>query len=214
MIIQDRCIFQSTLPRRERLQQGCGTLRTWGFQSTLPRRERPAIVLFVISFNGFQSTLPRRERPGYKGSAIAGDPISIHAPAKGATKSVTAYNRYVKFQSTLPRRERHMYCATWVSTWSFQSTLPRRERHRGDAVFTTTQTFQSTLPRRERLLVFTQFLYHLDFNPRSREGSDLGVWCDFEYDTEISIHAPAKGATAFINIFSLAVRLFFISSHQ
>ena len=30
----------------------------------------------------------------------------------------------------------------------------------------------------------------------------------------ISIHAPAKGATAFINIFSLAVRLFFISSHQ
>ena len=31
---------------------------------------------------------------------------------------------------------------------------------------------------------------------------------------QISIHAPAKGATAFINIFSLAVRLFFISSHQ
>lgn len=33
-------------------------------------------------------------------------------------------------------------------------------------------------------------------------------------DSIISIHAPAKGATAFINIFSLAVRLFFISSHQ
>ena len=32
--------------------------------------------------------------------------------------------------------------------------------------------------------------------------------------SRISIHAPAKGATAFINIFSLAVRLFFISSHQ
>ena len=34
------------------------------------------------------------------------------------------------------------------------------------------------------------------------------------YPEWISIHAPAKGATAFINIFSLAVRLFFISSHQ
>ena len=30
----------------------------------------------------------------------------------------------------------------------------------------------------------------------------------------ISIHAPARGATAFIDIFSFTVRLYFISSHQ
>ena len=29
----------------------------------------------------------------------------------------------------------------------------------------------------------------------------------------ISIHAPARGATAFIDIFSFTVRLYFISSH-
>lgn len=29
----------------------------------------------------------------------------------------------------------------------------------------------------------------------------------------ISIHAPASGATAFIDIFSFTVRLYFISSH-
>ena len=52
--------------------------------------------------------------------------------------------------------------------------------------------FQSTLPRRERRQI-----------PGQMEIGDM-----------ISIHAPAKGATAFINIFSLAVRLFFISSHQ
>ena len=75
-----------------------------------------------------------------------------------------------------------------------------------------------------------------NFNPRSREGSDAidegfadelmisihapakgATMNDLEKALaikEISIHAPAKGATAFINIFSLAVRLFFISSHQ
>ena len=52
--------------------------------------------------------------------------------------------------------------------------------------------FQSTLPRRERLVSHTTRPIR----------------------SNISIHAPAKGATAFINIFSLAVRLFFISSHQ
>ena len=52
-----------------------------------------------------------------------------------------------------------------------------------------------------------------NFNPRSREGSDA-IDEGFADELMISIHAPAKGATAFINIFSLAVRLFFISSHQ
>ena len=56
--------------------------------------------------------------------------------------------------------------------------------------------------------------YVQDFNPRSREGSDELGDLSKDADCRISIHAPAKGATAFINIFSLAVRLFFISSHQ
>ena len=45
------------------------------------------------------------------------------------------------------------------------------------------------------------------FNPRSREGSDC-VRAKNQHIVHISIHAPAKGATAFINIFSLTVRLF------
>ena len=119
------------------------------------------------------------------------------------------------FQSTLPRRERLLTIRLSDRSCQFQSTLPRRERQQVAAASDRVDDlFQSTLPRRER----------------------LGIWCDFEYDTEISIHAPAKGATraldevmqvdaisihapakgatAFINIFSLAVRLFFISSHQ
>ena len=59
--------------------------------------------------------------------------------------------------------------------------------------------FQSTLPRRERrkraLWRFDRFY----FNPRSREGSDA-FFCSSFMVCNISIHAPAKGATSDISI--------------
>ena len=102
----------------------------------------------------------------------------------------------VVFQSTLPRRERRFrrLCAPLLP--EFQSTLPRRERHR---------SMQITVRSTE------------DFNPRSREGSDLTAlqnmldMSQFQSTLPrrerphhrrqrrafvcISIHAPAKGAT-------------------
>ena len=54
--------------------------------------------------------------------------------------------------------------------------------------------FQSTLPRGERPLQAIRAQRHNNFNPRSREGSDCKVhrYCKAY---EISIHAPARGAT-------------------
>ena len=37
----------------------------------------------------------------------------------------------------------------------------------------------------------------INFNPRSRKGSDVYDFGDITYNREISIHAPARGATAF-----------------
>ena len=82
--------------------------------------------------------------------------ISIHAPAKGATERRKANAEKIKlFQSTLPRRERLLNCSFRFSVLSFQSTLPRRERH----------------------FLGQQSVEKINFNPRSREGSDLG-WSD------------------------------------
>ena len=55
--------------------------------------------------------------------------------------------------------------------------------------------FQSTLPHGERLIPSLMRRFISDFNPRSRTGSDgagdsLGRGC-----LDISIHAPARGAT-------------------
>ena len=55
--------------------------------------------------------------------------------------------------------------------------------------------FQSTLPRRERLPIGWSHPSWSNFNPRSREGSDKLVFA-VTNPSNISIHAPAKGATA------------------
>ena len=99
--------------------------------------------------------------------------ISIHAPSKGATHCFLASTPFYSFQSTLPQRERLRGAGLRIYNLTFQSTLPRRERH---------QTVMAP---------FTSFP---DFNPRSREGSDI-AGCDALTERFISIHAPAKGAT-------------------
>ena len=58
------------------------------------------------------------------------------------------------------------------------------------------KSFQSTLPRRERQdEALALIASGVNFNPRSREGSDGGN-TDTTATANISIHAPAKGATA------------------
>ena len=55
----------------------------------------------------FQSTLPRGERLTFDRIDETDIPISIHAPARGATKNgVIADIKSALFQSTLPRGER------------------------------------------------------------------------------------------------------------
>ena len=101
--------------------------------------------------------------------------ISIHAPAKGATSMQQALQQGgLIFQSTLPRRERRTSQSAVSSQLLFQSTLPRRERQRC--------LFHAGTPDGH-------------FNPRSREGSDSEALLAPQV-SDISIHAPAKGATA------------------
>ena len=57
-----------------------------GFQSTLPRRERRMVRLIPNILRAFQSTLPRRERHTMKSNCRLSIHVSIHAPAKGATR--------------------------------------------------------------------------------------------------------------------------------
>ena len=98
--------------------------------------------------------------------------ISIHAPAKGATRIMLMATLTVPFQSTLPRRERRWAIDFLHSAVYFNP----RSREGSDG---------SQWARAER---------GSNFNPRSREGSDAHHDCRHGGHC-ISIHAPAKGAT-------------------
>ena len=208
------------------------------FQSTLPRGER----LIVSSFLHIPADFNPRSREGSdskQNKVYRKFCISIHAPARGATLPASCPVIFDQFQSTLPRGERLSRSCAYMSRYKFQSTLPRGERRDSDDVALDIYGFQSTLPRGERQLIHNScdvflfnfnprsregsdwfgmidFLLPLDFNPRSREGSDLlsdsfplrirdfnprsREGSDIRIKNHrlqhiISIHAPARGAT-------------------
>jgi len=210
------------------------------FQSTHPRRVRHETPARDDTTPAFQSTHPRRVRRPRTAPEPRAYRISIHAPAKGATRSVAMFITRGIFQSTHPRRVRPAVGVDSLGCLLFQSTHPRRVRRpltrsqrrsrtyfnprtregcdwfpKGegaacsyfnprtregcDREFSTglrgSRTFQSTHPRRVRPPIPGRGKDALHFNPRTREGCDHLLFFNLRVVREISIHAPAKGAT-------------------
>ena len=155
--------------------------------------------------------------PGARLARLRG-PVSIHAPARGATRSPSVFHstsrsfnpraragrdlhesrpaiRCCMFQSTRPRGARPVTKTTPFKTVSFQSTRPRGARHTTWMRLRSTAPFQSTRPRgaRQESPRFRKFMK--GFNPRARAGRDDGA-PGRSSDGAVSIHAPARGATA------------------
>ena len=144
-------------------------------------------------------------------------PISIHAPAKGATEHLVQRVKNGVFQSTLPRRERHSLPASQAALKHFN---PRSREGsdldikgltidfgisihapaKGATHFARNDDdFNADFNPRSRegsdMLSVIKTYVSLYFNPRSREGSDQTLKCN-PFLLPISIHAPAKGATS------------------
>ena len=100
----------------------------------------------------------------------------------------------LKFQSTLPRRERLRAEYRKSNNKNISIHAPAKGATLQERSIRHTLIFQSTLPRRERHHKSLLQFYRLNFNPRSREGSDQYNHNHYTYRL-ISIHAPAKGAT-------------------
>ena len=101
-------IFQSTLPRGERLLWACATRSSRAISIHAPARGATITPFHLGQTIRFQSTLPRGERPDRPSSLLSGR----------------------IFQSTLPRGERHGSRDPLIQSPIFQSTLPRGERQR------------------------------------------------------------------------------------
>ena len=144
------------------------------FQSTLPRGERLIKLHKPHSPSEFQSTLPRGERRFLDNLFTDAAKISIHAPARGATTDSNKYNEYDKISIHAPARG--ATCAKCNLKHLDDDFNPRSREGSdiiGQALQVSTCKFQSTLPRGER--------HH--------------PYCTAYTIHQISIHAPARGAT-------------------
>ncbi len=187
------------------------------FQSTLPHGERLFLQPAVHRILSISIHAPARGATSQDPDALAIVMISIHAPARGATCHVgfprltqefqstlphgerppgTSTNQQCpeRFQSTLPHGERLCFILFYRRFFVFQSTLPHGERQSFPSLHKAVLQFQSTLPHGERQRQHTLIRNVQYFNPRSRTGSDVqNLFAPILL--QISIHAPARGAT-------------------
>ena len=100
--------------------------------------------------------------------------VSIHAPARGATRRVRFCIFSRAFQFTLPRGERQRKTASILSNGNVSIHAPARGATCSAWSYAMTSRFQFTLPRGERRIALTWSNGIGRFNSRSREGSDSG----------------------------------------
>ena len=143
--------------------------------------------------------------------------VSIHAPAGGATPSTLRVCSRSSFQFTLPRGERRADNALGFGGRWFQFTLPRGERQKDHDNRQSWPTVSIHAPAGGATGLDAAPVAELRFNSRSRGGSDSSTrspptarwWFQFTLprgerlvfvlelvaEVDVSIHAPAGGAT-------------------
>ena len=100
------------------------------------------------------------------------------------------------FQSTRPRGARLNAASGLSINRVFQSTRPRGARHAALSRLKRVRLFQSTRPRGARPMLTASSMPDSGFNPRAREGRDARSCYRRINGVTVSIHAPARGATA------------------
>ena len=198
----EKVSFQSTLPRGERRLTMYQDIT---FQQNFnPRSHEGSDALDVVAgviIAGISIHAPTRGATYEYVDIYALYVISIHAPTRGATLEPTNIQRHVKFQSTLPRGERrpsgtfpipsHYFnprshegsdselqqLSFYVDTISIHAPT-RGATYNGDGSVT---KWRISIHAPTRGATRWKYPYHYHggyFNPRSHEGSDVGVEID------------------------------------
>ena len=167
----------------------------------------------------FRSTLPRGERPGGDGVSRAGLGVSIHAPARGATRRQRAPRPHARRTVSIHAPARGATPASRYAPGRDAGFDPRSRagsdagsaaRRSPPACFDPRSRAGSDRPRPRPWCGAAGFdprsragsdVYDVhrrgtgdSFDPRSRAGSDLGAFV-WDIGLGVSIHAPARGAT-------------------
>jgi len=144
----------------------------------------------------FQSTRPRGARPRAVSCVPGCVPVSIHAPAGGATRK-----RDKRQQPSAVSIHAPAGGATTFRAYGFWRFTVSIHAPAGGATTLATaarslEMFQSTRPRGARRRRHDGADIILGrFNPRARGGRDMSVTMEGDKVVIVSIHAPAGGAT-------------------
>ena len=170
------------------------------FQSALPRGERPIPDFFANSINVFQSALPRGERR-LRPRCFANRREFQSALPRGERQCKRIYD-YLdnRFQSALPRGERRKVVKAVKTPVHISIRAPARGATELIAPNDHSIIISIRAPARGATFVkSTSVNPMLDFNPRSREGSDHNCPPLVDNTAGISIRAPARGATKLLD---------------
>ena len=228
---QQRILFQSTLPRRERLELSSPTLLdTKSISIHAPAKGATDYFFIQLAQSKISIHAPAKGATSERGVGSRYPEISIHAPAKGATASEVVLTFDNEFQSTLPRRERP--CTFSAST--HQPPISIHAPAKGATAiyqldFVQLPDFNPRSREGSDAIALSAASGVSDFNPRSREGSDRqysnAVYFSSRFQSTlprrerlipviierrldvISIHAPAKGATYIDRVDTLHPRI-------
>ena len=211
--------FQSTRPRGARPGPQCRTIQHQQVSIHAPARGATRNLCAVThDVKPFQSTRPRGARLDAGLIDVLAFGVSIHAPARGATVLYGAGERVTKVSIHAPARGATRVPFAFIAdpwcfnpraregrddevrdlvqiTAEFQSTRPRGARQAARPKSAAQAAFQSTRPRGARPSTRSVSCAAPAFQSTRPRGARHGCKEVYSYDDDVSIHAPARGAT-------------------
>ncbi len=182
------------------------------FQSTHPRGVRRGVCVGSAEPVRFQSTHPRgvrRPDPRRRGPVTH---VSIHAPARGATLTMSSVHEPETFQSTHPRGVRLAGVRRTRRAHQVSIHAPARGATAVASPWATSRqgfnprTRAGCDPHASRRCGASR-----GFNPRTRAGCDGRHQAQVQDQAKVSIHAPARGATG--KTANIVFSIWFQSTH-
>ena len=221
----DASLFQSTRPRGAR--RHAWSFETVPILVSIHAPARGATYAAVNAHNAdmaFQSTRPRGARRDAYLLGFADGRVSIHAPARGATAHVRDNNFHQNCFNPRAREGRDAGRPTSpCAACRFQSTRPRGARPTLPAELRAKINVSIHAPARGATTIDVPCVKPgVGFNPRAREGRDIsrinGIRSGVGFNpraregrdvlklmaggtaADVSIHAPARGATTLVSL--------------
>ena len=189
-------LFQSTLPRGER--HFC--YRLVHFRDYFNPRSREGSDPCSAAKGSESAYFNPRSREGSDGmlAQIKGTAkvISIHAPARGATGQSDSVRAVVRISIHAPARGATRRNGRGLPEETISIHAPARGATTDGILLSSSNLFQSTLPRGERLSQLTYQRGGFRFQSTLPRGERQFRFRSLAYTSGISIHAPARGATA------------------